>query len=85
MRRYIKQAKNSGKHLLHLITILDVTRIEPAGCSSAKVVLAALSATSHRAVRPKAIEKGLELRLTLGQEDSQEMVAVVAVVVVAGW
>ena len=86
VRRYIKQAKNSGKHLLHLINdILDVTRIEAGQLQleQKSFSLRSLLRETIELVRPKAIEKGLELRLTLGQEDSQEMVAVVAVVVVA--
>ena len=68
VRRFIKQAKNSGTLLLHLINdILDITRIE-AGQLQLDVrafsVKALLDETSEL-VRPKALEKNLDLLLEI--------------------
>ena len=70
-RRYIKQAKNSGTLLLHLINdILDTTRIE-AGQMQLDVQGFALRDVLEETVelvRPKALNKGLGLELNLDPE-----------------
>ena len=68
-RRYIKQAKNSGTLLLHLINdILDVTRMESGQLQleTRSFSLRSLLEETVELVRPKALEKGLELQLELG-------------------
>jgi signal transduction histidine kinase/DNA-binding response OmpR family regulator/HPt (histidine-containing phosphotransfer) domain-containing protein len=68
VNRYMKQAKNSGMMLLHLINdILDMTRIE-----SGQMQLEPRSFSLHAAleetiemVRPKALEKSLDLQLVV--------------------
>ena len=70
VRRYIKQAKNSGTLLLHLINdILDITRIE-AGQLQLELRAFSLSQMCEEAlevVKPKALEKSLDLQLNLDE------------------
>ncbi len=68
MRRFLKQAQNSGTLLLNLINdILDITRIE-AGQLELDVRSFSLRAALEETialVRPKALEKGLDLQLDI--------------------